>query len=185
MGVHSLGLAHRESTGFDGPLGWVSNNLLLSNFYYQNVVGGSSGASETKETMAAAPDWSNNFIDNRDLSNVPSRWQWEQNSFIMLDSDIALVRDFSSAIHKNTGLLTRSFPPPATSSDSTVTGCPFASLTSAFVAQYKNDENLWLPDLRDVFTEVFNHGYGMRVVTNIFLIIKTEIFIGVLQTLVG
>jgi len=155
MGAHTLGAAHRQTTGYNGPLGWVPNNLVLSNAYYQNLVGGSSGTSDSISTMSAAPDWSNNFIDNSDLSNIPNRWQWEQNGLMMLDADIALVRDFSGSIDKNTGRVTCSFLP----SDGGTTGCPFASVTGKFVAKYKSNELLWLTDFRDVFTAVLVHGY--------------------------
>jgi cytochrome c peroxidase len=160
MGAHSLGSAHRQNSGYDGPLGWVPNNLVLSNSFYQNIVGGSGGTSDSIDTMIAAPDWTNTFIDNSDLPNTPDEWQWEQNGFFMLHSDIALVRDFSSAIDRNTGKVTCSFLPPATSPG---TGCPFAAVTGQFVAQYKNDEILWLSDFRDVFTAVLTHGFDTSV----------------------
>lgn len=157
MGAHTLGSAHRQTTGYDGPLGWVPNNLVLSNSYYQNLVGGSGGTSDSIETMTMAPDWSNNFIDNSNIANVPSRWQWEQNGFIMLDVDIALVRDFSDAFDEGTGRVTCSFLPPTSSLGGS--GCPFASITGEFVAKYKKDELLWLSDFRDVFIKVLLHGY--------------------------
>lgn len=158
MGAHTLGSAHRGISGYNGPLGWVPNNLVLSNSYYQNLVGGSGGASDSIQTLASAPDWINNFIDNREIANIPSRWQWEQNGFIMLDVDIALVRDFSDAFDEGTGRVTCSFLPPSSPS-STGTGCPFASVTGVLVAKYKNDELLWLSDFRDVFIKVLLHGY--------------------------
>jgi hypothetical protein len=157
MGAHTLGSAHRGISGYNGPLGWVPNNLVLSNSYYQNLVGGSGGASDSIRTMTLAPDWSNNFIDNSKIANIPSRWQWEQNGFIMLDVDIALVRDFSDALDEGTGRVTCSFLPPSSSTSGT--GCPFASVTGVLVAKYKNDELLWLSDFRDVFIKVLLHGY--------------------------
>ncbi len=158
LGAHSLGSAHREFTGFTGS--WVSNNLILSNSYYQNLVGGSGGLSDSEATMAAAPDWTNNFINNSDISGMPSRWQWEQNGLIMLDSDIALVRDFSGQIDSTTGQVTCPF---SASSSGDVSACPFASVTGQFVAQYKNDELLFLNDFRNVFSAVLVHGYDTSV----------------------
>jgi hypothetical protein len=154
FGAHSLGSAHREFTGFTGS--WVSNNLVLSNSYFQNLVGGSGGLSDSEATMAAAPDWSNNFINNSDISGMPHRWQWQQNGFIMLDSDIALVRDFSGQIDSSTGQVTCPF---SASSSGDVSACPFASVTGQFVAQYKNDELLFLQDFQEVFSAVLVHGY--------------------------
>jgi hypothetical protein len=154
MGAHSLGQAHREKSGFNGAC--VSQNLVLSNSYYQNLVGGSNGSSDSEETMVNAPVvWNNTLTDNSDLTDIPNRWQWESSGLIMLDTDIALVRDFSELIDVSTGHVTCPFASSATEGQA----CPFASLTGSFVAQYKSDEMLFLKDFRDVFTAMLVNGY--------------------------
>mmetsp|Transcript_13912 Transcript_13912/g.19921 ORF Transcript_13912/g.19921 Transcript_13912/m.19921 type:complete len:572 (+) Transcript_13912:114-1829(+) len=154
MGAHTLGSAHRSFSGFVGS--WVSNNLVLSNSYYQNLVGGSGGLSDSVETMAVTTNWTDHLIENTD---VPTRWQWEQNDLIMLNADIALVRDFQGLIDSN-GQVSCPF---VTSTSSSQAACPFASVTGKFVALYKNDELLWLNDFRDVFTAMLLNGYDTSV----------------------
>jgi len=77
----------------------------------------------------------------------------------MLNADIALVRDFQGLIDSN-GQVSCPF---AASTSSSQAACPFASVTGKFVAQYKNDELLWLNDFRDVFTAMLLNGYDTSV----------------------
>lgn len=157
MGAHTLGASHRQNTGFNGQ--WVSQNLVLSNSYYQNLVGGSSGLFDSEATMATTSNWTDNLIINSDLSGIPDRWQWEQNGLIMLNADIALVRDFQGQIDS----LGKVSCPFVASSSGGPSACPFASVTGIFVAQYKNDNLLWLNDFRDVFSSMLVNGYDTSV----------------------
>jgi len=59
MGAHTLGSANRDVTGFHGK--WVNDNRTLSNSYYQNLVGGSGGRSDSVETMAVTTNWTDHL----------------------------------------------------------------------------------------------------------------------------
>jgi len=73
MGGHNLGSAHLEFSDFNGS--WVKSNLNLTKSYYNNLV--NQGWNQRK--------------------NSKQKWQWElagHEGLMMLNSDVALVRDF-------------------------------------------------------------------------------------------
>jgi len=154
MGVHAMGKAHRVFSGYDGANGWVKNPGL-SNAYYQDLVGGTNGVSDSLETKVMSTDWQHVLVDNSDIPGMPNRWQWEQNGLMMLDVDMAIVRDYQGHFDSASGQALCSHLP----SSSTTPACPFASATIDFVAKYKNDEIQWLIDFKEVFSAMLVHGY--------------------------
>jgi hypothetical protein len=110
MGAHSIGTANRLHSGFHGPSGWVGTNRALNNGYYSVLVG-------PPDDMDFITDWFINYVDNSDIG-ADGRFQWTHTKGLgfggdahrledgreikegaketfMLDSDIALVRNFS------------------------------------------------------------------------------------------
>lgn len=113
MGAHTLGQLKRENSGYDGQAGWVGNINRLNNAYYDDLIGGQF-ANSTEEEHMNGGNWQQNEVDNSDLT-IDNKWQWERNGpvgeppFVMLNSDIALVRDLDGFI----------------GSEGNVTGCQF------------------------------------------------------------
>jgi Peroxidase len=101
MGAHTLGRLHREVLGFDGPNGWVRDNLLLSNDYYHELMGGSSRDDDLETLIETAPDWFRFDIDNSDLQDIPDRHAWHAFppafdgsgtvEIVMLTADVSIV----------------------------------------------------------------------------------------------
>jgi len=117
MGAHSIGVASRRNSGFDGQHGWVNNPTTLSNGYYDMLIGGSVDPDNFYD-LIHAPQWTQELIRNNNQPGVPSRIQWFHqkvpcgagsipdcddpgddprtfDKIIMTNSDIALVRDLS------------------------------------------------------------------------------------------
>ena len=99
MGAHTIGVLARENSGFNGPNGWLGNSARFNNQYYDTLVGGTLTDFQNGnfEAMMNAAGWQQEFIDNTALG-TPNRWEWERNTnphFVMINSDIALVRDLS------------------------------------------------------------------------------------------
>ncbi len=108
FGAHSLGTLARENSGFHGPNGWVGNTNRLNNGYYSDLVGGTLADFEAGdfEAMMNAADWQTAFYNNTEFG-TPNRVQWERRTppdhFVMLNSDMALVRDLSGLIEDEDG----------------------------------------------------------------------------------
>ena len=102
MGAHTIGVLARENSGFDGPNGWLGNTNRFNNGYYNNLIGGTLTDFQNGnfEAMMQASNWQQDFIDNTAIG-TPNRWEWERprntgGHFVMINSDIALVRDLSN-----------------------------------------------------------------------------------------
>ena len=76
MGAHTIGRLDPAASGFDGPNGWVRDNLLLNNDYYHELVGGNSPNASMAELVDNAPPWSSFRVNNCDLPGVPNRSAW-------------------------------------------------------------------------------------------------------------
>ncbi len=76
MGAHTLGSLNRLHSGFDGPNGWVRDNLLLDNDYYHELVGGQGPDASMDELIDRAPPWDRFRINNEDLPGVPNQPAW-------------------------------------------------------------------------------------------------------------
>ena len=182
LGAHTLGVAPRENSGFSGEAGWVNNKLLLSNAYYDGIVGG-------EDNPGQAPNWNIFEVDNSDLVEMPDRFLWFRvppvgggggqpggggggggggnnrdlqqvivdgnapgNGEFMLNVDIALVRDFSDDI--TDGDVTCDFDIRDQNP------CPFAE-TIFQASEYRDSNDLWLNDFRDAFTKMSQTGYDV------------------------
>jgi len=138
MGGHNLGSAHLDISGFNGS--WVHQNITLTNRYYFNL---------------ADPNWT------QEKNNETKKWQWNnQSGLMMLNSDVALVREFE--VEEGDAEPGKASCPfvPSVENNST---CPFANLTNIWVEQYKSNETLWLHDFRDVFAQMLLNGYNNKL----------------------
>ena len=159
MGAHTFALFTRNNSGFHNPSGaggWVKDPGLLNNDYYSVLVGGNETYNGTISKMKITkPTWVKTMVDNQDLPDLPCRHQWEQkiNRIVMINADIALVRNFAGQISP-TGEVACNFL-----GSNVGVACPVAIDTIRFVAMYKSNNTLWLEDFRDVFTYVLEYPY--------------------------
>lgn len=183
MGAHSIGSASRKVSGFNGTHGWVPNNDKLSNGYYNVLVG-------LPESMEHVTDWIPRKVDNSDLRdqgiNMPDRWEWQHDKIgdvngavkrdeegrsdkdtvkewtIMLNTDIALARDFADYFDSETGEVTcqwRCRGKEGSSKCDQVSVCPSAS-TLTQLSKYREDNNKWLRDFEKVLQKMLMQGYA-------------------------
>ena len=149
LGAHTLGQVERENSGFVGQA-WDGNRGLLDNEYYIQLVGGESADDPVSVLVESAPDWARLAVDNSDLPDMPNRFQWELHSHVMLNADMALVRNFTGQIDSN-GNVSCAFRSP--------NACPAAVQTLGHAAVYRNNNQLWLEDFRDVFEIMLNYPF--------------------------
>ena len=151
MGAHSIGRALRANSGFDGSAGWVNNENTLDNEYYRQIVG-------DEGDLFNGPNWNQNEVINN--GQIPDRFQWERNArgndggpeLIMLNSDIALVRTFGDNLDMETGEVSCRFR--------NNNACDAAS-TLDQMGVYRNNNELWLEDFKNVFEKMLIHGYNI------------------------
>lgn len=106
------------------------------------------------EAMMNAANWQTAFYNNTEFS-TPNRVQWERRAppdhFVMLNADIALVRDLSGFIDNEDGQVSqcnfRAAP-----------RCPHAVETFDIAAEYKHDNAKFLEDFQSVFTKMIEAG---------------------------
>lgn len=176
MGAHTLGTARRENSGFDGEHGWVNNPNRLTNGYYNMIVApppGREDAISDFEAAMFAPDWNIELVDNSDLG-TSNKYQWihqkdpdrvdandiNLEKIIMLNSDLALVRDLEGHLEEDGNVQTCQFrclnnicrpgEPPR---------CPHAQQTFDFAREYVVDNLLWLNDFSAAFRKMLIRGY--------------------------
>lgn len=104
--------------------------------------------------------WEQVFVDNSEFT-TPDRWEWERGTnphFVMVNSDIALVRDLSAHLQADGKVDTcqfrcnrRNCPLPA---------CPHAAATIGIAAEYKFDNGLWLEEFEVAFKKMTNKGFA-------------------------
>jgi hypothetical protein len=178
MGAHSIGGAHRENSGFDGAAGWVNNPDRLSNGYYNMICAppDREGAINDFEAAMFAPAWDLEFIDNSDTDfGTPDRHQWfhqkdatrddageiNLEKLVMLNSDIALVRDLDGYLDTSNGHVSgcqfRCLNNGCQNSE--LPRCPHAQQTFDFVREYEGDNLLWLNDFSAAFRKILMRGY--------------------------
>ena len=150
MGAHTIGEASRSNSGFDGQ--WVGNNERLNNQYYRAMIGDDGDL----EDWFDAPGWNQETVTNND-PNIPNRIQWRRGNNgsgdIMLNTDIALVRDFDGQIDTSdvsVGCRFRGNNNP----------CPAALQTIQFMAKFKFNDAEFLSAFRDVLTKMVKNGYN-------------------------
>lgn len=163
MGAHTLGRLDVDNSGYNGTAGWVGSRRVLDNAYYNDLIGGTVEGDDF-ETQMNAGNWTMNFVDNSER-DTPDRWQWERagnnvdNRFVMVNSDIALVRDLENQIDADTGevanCLFRCKRQQGNGCDKP--RCPYAAQTFDIAATFKYDQAAWLvafeSALKDMLTE--------------------------------
>lgn len=178
MGAHTLGTASRGNSGFDGQSGWVNNNRVLANGYYDLLVGDTTDPTREPNIheLRHAPQWTVEFINNNNRPEIPSRFQWfhqkqdqstenvtdtrQLDKIIMLNSDIALVRNLTDHLNTDTGEVTgcqfrcggQDISTGCPNRNPPV--CPMAAQTVDLAYQYKTDNGLWLRDFQAVLTKM-------------------------------
>lgn len=158
MGSHTLGTLSQENSGYDGANGWLGNTILLRNGYYDNIVGGSD-ASSTEDELIDSANWEQVFVDNENFT-APDRWEWERGNpgshFVMVNSDIALVRDLAGEIGDGGEVSGCQFK--CNRRNCALPACPHAPETLGIVAEYKFDNALWIEEFEDAFKRMLKHG---------------------------
>lgn len=158
MGVHSVGVAHRENVGFGHigeESGWAFNakDYILDNRYYGMLTGGEGR------------DWELELAENN--GGIPNRYQWVHRSGadespIMTNSDIALVRDLQGHIvadsEGNNGLVTCGYAPTSKAPQGYPT-CPMARATLELMEDYSMDNAKFLTSFGRVLAKMLKNGY--------------------------
>ncbi|CAB9503274.1 Putative ascorbate peroxidase [Seminavis robusta] len=159
MGGHTIGVARRNILGFDGPFGWVPNNTRFDNEYYRELVG--EGPTDRFQ-VEWAPQWRQIEINNTELNgtDVPNRWQWEGfpngRRVVMLNSDVALVRQLDSANMEESGFVSCKFVSRAPGESV----CPASrNIIFSEMVRYRNNNTVFLEDFRDAMVKMTNVGY--------------------------
>mmetsp|Transcript_24567 Transcript_24567/g.52939 ORF Transcript_24567/g.52939 Transcript_24567/m.52939 type:complete len:1002 (+) Transcript_24567:237-3242(+) len=158
MGAHTLGALARENSGFDGTSGWVGRSRDFDNVYYSDLVGGTDADSDFEDLMDGGR-WQMAFVDNSDLT-TPDRWQWERGTdspFVMVNSDIALVRNLTGEIGEDGEVANCQFR--CTRTRCTPARCPHAEETFDIVTEYAFDNEAFLIDFEDAFKRMLNKGF--------------------------
>ncbi|KAL7546775.1 hypothetical protein ACHAWF_010124 [Thalassiosira exigua] len=160
MGAHTLGTLARENSGYNGVNGWLGNTNQLGNGYYSSLVGGTS-MSDDFETKMNADNWVQVFVNNSDLS-TPDRWEWERGDnphFVMVNSDIALIRDLTEKIGESGHVESCFFKCRRNAgAGCDKPRCPHAVDTFDVAAEYAYDEATWFADFEAVLKKMLNHG---------------------------
>ena len=193
MGAHSIGSLARENSGFDGEKGWVMNNKVLDNSYHRMLVGPNGEVYGGRDWTQKVVDNSALRVDDDDPESLPrDRAQWEHISTtgpcadkpegvcekrIMINADMALVRDFSSMalMDRPSGRVFCDFGCEASAFDDDADDmelcddavddagspsvCPFATATLSIVQGYATDRDAFLEDFEAVLLRMVAHGY--------------------------
>lgn len=154
MGAHSIGNVKRLESGFVGT-GWDATPNLLDNGYFFELVGRHEMGANVSLAYTNSLNWRHIFINNTNVLEFPDRHQWsfgrvadgDENNLVMLNADIALVRDFSGKMGPD-GKVDCAFKIGTSLSPSL---CPIAVETFDHVLNYKTNGRVWLEDFRDVF----------------------------------
>ena len=144
MGGHTIGRVERGNSGFVGD-GWDDNPSLVDNAYYTELVGGTS-ANDSLLALRNITIWRRLSVNNSALVGLPDRHQWRKGKKVMLNADMALIRNFAGKILPS-GKVTCTLAAGRNM-------CPVALDTIRHMAAYRNNNQLWLDDFRDVFTFV-------------------------------
>ena len=162
MGAHTLGVLSRVNSGFNGPNGWLGNTNELNNGYYDRLVGGTSPADDF-ELLMASGDWTQVYVDNTAIG-TPSRWEYERgvdpDHFVMLNADIALVRDLAGLIEDDEGQVSscQIRCGRRNGNGCAKPRCPHAAATWDAVVEYKFDDAKFIEDFEAAFKKMLNTG---------------------------
>mmetsp|Transcript_5660 Transcript_5660/g.6210 ORF Transcript_5660/g.6210 Transcript_5660/m.6210 type:complete len:462 (+) Transcript_5660:123-1508(+) len=163
MGAHTIGELARKNSGINGEHGWLLKNRVLDNEYYIELVGGRSVNSPLDSLINDAPNWVRHFESNIDLDEFDDNFIWlgtpnglDGEIIIMLNADIALVRDLNDRNMKPNGEVSCSFvereftPAPV---------CPHARGALQEAARYRFDNDVWLEDFEVTCKKMMRNGY--------------------------
>lgn len=165
MGAHTLGEASRRNSGFDGRSGWVDRKLDLDNEYYELLVGGNGPNDPINILVDQAPAWNLRVQDNSDLPNFPNQAVWTRRPIaggaplIMVNSDIAVVRDLEGLLDSDNTVDCRFSGRGGPNNVNVASVCPHATETLQFAADYAFDNALWLEHFREAFVIMTSFGY--------------------------
>ena len=171
LGVHTLGRLYRKNHGYYGPKGWVPENRLMSNQYYQTLL-----EPEVQDRPGYGP-WRQIKIRNTDLRRLytgtaaeaearyPDRYQWTNAlegydnplALTMLNSDIALARNFGGKMDPETGEVDCLYECGAEACKDDL--CPNADTTIGIVNSYAQDNQQWLDKLRNALRRMSRRRY--------------------------
>jgi len=178
MGAHTVGVAARENSGFEGEAGWVNNPTRLSNDYYNMICSppGRPDAINDFESAMFAPSWDLEFIDNSgDGFGTPDRFQWfhqkdpdrddadviNLEKLLMLNADIALVRDLEGHLQPDGNVPTCQFRCLNNECrNGALPRCPHAAQTFDIVVEFEADNILWLNEFSAAFRKMLIRGYS-------------------------
>ncbi|KAL9185694.1 hypothetical protein ACHAXT_003471, partial [Thalassiosira profunda] len=162
MGAHSLGTMARENSGYDAPAGWKPQNRRLDSGYYDQLVGGDAATAPNNNTtlIESAGRWEQALVDNSDLADIDDKWQWELNNFVMLTSDIAVVRDLDGLIEADGSVPSCQFKCTRANNCPAQPQCPWSNAyeTLLIAEEYKHDEASFLVDFEDAFLQMLEFG---------------------------
>jgi len=131
MGVHTLGSAHTNNSGFSGNW-WLPTPNTFNNAYYQILSNTSMGWTQRN----ISPSGSTAHYQWNGLSSRPPG--------LMLNSDMALYKNIQ--VNATTG-----------QSSCTFSSCA-ASPTQAAVNKYASSLSSWVTDFAAVYTAMLSHG---------------------------
>ena len=108
-------------------------------------------------------NWQQVFIDNTNLT-TPDRWEWERGSnphFVMVNSDMALVRNLTGEIDPLTGEVAdcQIRCNRQNLNNCNPKRCPHAPETFDIVVEYKFDNDQFIGDFEDAFMRMLNKGF--------------------------
>jgi Peroxidase len=159
MGGHTIGELSSIDSGIDGPNGFVTENRILNNEYYAELVG------DMGNLVQGAPVWTQHFEDNSNLNNskIDDVYVWRRNPpalkgdfIVMTDADISIVRDLSGKnLNPQTGEVNCQFVDNAGNKPS----CPKLKGALDEAARYKFSNRAWLTDFEAALRKMLNAGY--------------------------
>lgn len=160
LGAHTLGVLTRENSGFDGQDGWVTDEFVLNNDYFFELVGNPDPDVDFVDQLDIAPPWFPEFGDNSDLPGVADRHFWvafpqgqDGQRIVMLNADVALVREITDSNMDKDGKMSCDFIGSSK--------CPHAARSLDYVAEYRLDNSLWLTDFQDILKRMLDNGYTL------------------------
>jgi hypothetical protein len=152
------GVMNRHVLGFHGENGWTLNNRKFDNSYYNELVG---PGSTLQDQVERAPNWQQVFVENSDLDDTPSRFQFQGypqgKKIVMMQSDIALVRQLHNGNLAPNGKVACQF---VSRGGQGVETCPMSRIDLfAEMVKYRNDNRVFLQDFRDALIKMIQQGY--------------------------
>lgn len=165
MGAHTVGQLARENSGVGGPHGWLLENRRLDNEYYIELVGGTSVNSPLNNLINDAPNWVRHFESNSDLPDFDDHHIWlgtpegvDGRLIIMLNADIAIVRDLNDSNMEPDGEVTCAFVERDFIDDPV---CPHVPGALEQAARYRFNNREWLLDFDATLRKMVRNGYDM------------------------